>query len=37
MLKQMAEAAAKDRNGGKPARASTKRFMRAVEAGGKQR
>jgi phosphatidylserine/phosphatidylglycerophosphate/cardiolipin synthase-like enzyme len=34
MLKQMATDAAKDKNG-KPARAATKRFMRAAEAGGK--
>jgi phosphatidylserine/phosphatidylglycerophosphate/cardiolipin synthase-like enzyme len=34
MLKQMATDAAKDKDG-KPARTATKRFMRAVEAGGK--
>jgi len=34
MLKQMADAATKAANG-KPARKSTKRFMRAAEAGGK--
>jgi aspartyl/asparaginyl-tRNA synthetase len=36
MLKQMAADANKDKNG-KPARATAKRFMRAVEAGGKPR